>query len=143
MIRRSTVIVVVIMAAVVAFAVYWQDRQTKQAAAATPTAGAAAETPLFAAAEGQPTDISVKDSSGKTVEIARNVDGKWVLKAPTEAEANQGSAEAAATQVTSLRVLASVPLGFDVSGLDKPVYVMTIKFSDGTSHTLNVGAETP
>ncbi len=143
MIRRNTWILLVILLALVGFSFYLKDYKAKQAAAVTPTTAAAVSSPLFAADLGQPTDVSVKDSTGKMVEVSRNADGKWVLKAPTNAEANQAAAEAAATQVTSLQVLSSVPLGFDVVGLDKPSYTMSFVFSGGRSHTLAVGAETP
>src|SRR5512143_109837 len=102
MIRRNTWLLIVILLAVVAFSFYLNNRKQQEAAAATPTAAQAPSSTLFAPDEGQPTDISVKDSTGKLVEFARNSSGKWVLKAPTDAEANQGAAEAAATQVTSL-----------------------------------------
>ena len=143
MIRRNTWVLIVILLVLVGFSFYLKNRKSQQAAAATPTAAAGTPQSLFAAAEGQPTDISVKDSTGKLVEIARNSAGKWVFKAPTDAEASQADAEAAATQVTSLKVLSSVPLGFDVVGLDKPSYTMSFVFSNGKSHTLAVGAETP
>lgn len=147
MIRRNTWILLVLLVALVGFAFYLGNRKTQQAALATPTAagagGAAASAPLFSASAGAPTDVSIKDSAGKAVEIARNASAAWVLKAPTDAPADQAAAEAAATQVTSLRVLSTVQLGLDVVGLDKPSYVMSFKFTDSSSHTLNVGVVTP
>ena len=143
MIRRNTWLLIVILVAVVAFSYYLKNRKQQEAAAATPTAAQAVSTTLFAVDEGQPTDISVKDSTGKLVEFARNSSGKWVLKAPTDAEANQAAASAAATQVTSLQALSNVALGFNVVGLDKPSYTMSFVFSGGKTHTLKVGAETP
>ncbi len=145
MIRRSTWIVVVLALALVAFAFYWNQRKAQQAASVTPTAVAGASgasTPLFGSAEGTPTDIKIQDSTGKSVEIARNDSGVWVLKAPTDAPADQGSAEAAATQLAALRVISSVQLGLDVVGLDKPSYTIIVT-SGGKKHTLAVGAETP
>ncbi len=143
MIRRNTWILLVILLALIGFSFYLRNYKAKQAAAATPTAAAAVSSPLFPADLGEPTDVSVEDSTGKMVEVSRNADGKWVLKAPTDAEANQAAAEAAATQVTSLQVLSSVALGFDVVGLDKPSYTMSFIFTGGKSHVLAVGAETP
>lgn len=146
MIRRNTWILLVLLVALISFAFYLKNRKTQQAAAATPTAlsgGLASASPLFGASLGAPTDINIKDSTGKVVDVTRNVSGTWVLKAPTETQASQASAEAAATQVTSLKVLSSVQLGFDVVGLDKPTYTMAFKFSGGSSHTLTVGSLDP
>ncbi len=144
MIRRSTWILLVILALVLGAYFYLTNRKAQQTANATPTAASTTEgKPLFDISQGNPVDISVKDSTGKNVEIARNGSGAWVLKAPIAADANQGSAEAAATQVTSLRVLANPQLGFDVVGLSKPDYTIVVKFITNKSHTLTVGALTP
>ncbi len=145
MIRRNTWILLVLLAIVIGAAYYLNNRKSQQASA-TPTAGAEGSSgslPLFSTSAGSPTDITVKDTTGKTVEIARNGSGAWVLKAPTSAQADQAAAEAAATQVTSLRVLSTVQLDLNVVGLDKPAYIMAFTFTDGSKHTLNVGSETP
>jgi hypothetical protein len=77
------------------------------------------------------------------MEMARNASGTWGILAPIATAADQGSAEAAATQIGALRVLDNVQLGPDVVGLDKPSYVITIIFTGGKTHKLNVGAVTP
>lgn len=140
MIRRNTWILLVLLAALVGFSFYWRDRKAKEAAAVTPTASSVT---LFSAADGSPTDIKIESSAGTVVQITRDPAGKWVLKQPTEADANQGSAEAAATQIDALRVLSSVQLGPDVLGLDKPAYTLTIGFDKSKTRTLLIGAETP
>ncbi len=144
MIRRNTWILLVLLVALVGFFFYLKNHKAQEASATpTPGTGAAAETPLFSASAGAPTDITVKDTTGNAVEIARNETGAWVLKAPKNAPADQGSAEAAASQVTALRVLSSVQLDPSLVGLQKPLYIMSFKFTDGSSHTLNVGDLTP
>jgi Domain of unknown function (DUF4340) len=140
MVRRNTWIVLIVLVGLIGFSFYLGQSKAKQAAAATPTAG---QTALFDASLGSPTDIRVEDSSGNAVEIARDQSGKWVLKAPTAADANQASAEAAATQLGALQVLSSVDLGLDVIGLDKPSYTITVTYNGGKTHTLLVGSETP
>jgi hypothetical protein len=147
MIRRNTWVLLVLLVLLVGFAFYIKNRNAQQAAAITPTAasagGLASASPLFSASLGAPTEINVKDSTGKVVDVARNASGVWVLKAPIDAQASQAAAEAAATQVTSVKVLSTVQLGFDVVGLDKPAYTMAFKFTNGSSHTLTVGALDP
>jgi hypothetical protein len=145
MIRRNTWVVLVLLVIVIGAAYYFNSRKAQQAATATPTgaAGQSDSTSLFSASAGEPTDITVKDTTGKSVEVARNASGAWVLKAPTDAPADQASAEAAATQTTSLKVLSTVQLELNVVGLDKPAYMMSFIFKDGSKHSLNVGSVTP
>jgi hypothetical protein len=140
MIRRNTWILLVVLAALIGFSFYLTNQKTKEQAAATPTAGT---TTLFSTAEGQPTDIKIESSTGTSVEVGRNDKGVWVLKAPTQADADQASVEAAATQVGALSVLGDVQLGLDVVGLDKPADTITIIFTSGKTHKLAVGSVNP
>jgi Domain of unknown function (DUF4340) len=140
MIRRSTWVVLVILLALVGFSFYLKDAKSRQAAAATPTPGPSL---LFSPSDGQPTDIRIEGGVGTAVEIARDQNGKWVLRAPAQVDADQAAAEAAATQVGALRVISDVQLGPDVVGLDKPAYTITIGFGQGKTHNLLVGSVTP
>jgi hypothetical protein len=128
------------MIAVLGVAFLLKKQQAQQAAEATPTAGSSL---LFTSEEGMVSGIKIEDIAGSSVEVARNESGVWVLKAPTEAPADQAAAEAAATQVAALRILGDVSLGLDVVGLDKPSYTITITFTGGKTHTLIIGAVTP
>jgi hypothetical protein len=62
-----------------------------------------------------------------------------------EVEADQGLAEAAATQVTALPVSSQIEDGKspDIFGLDDPAYIITIEFGTGKTRTLEVGDTTP
>jgi hypothetical protein len=140
MIRRNTWIVLAVLLVLIGASFYSRDLKAREAAAATPTQGPAA---LFKVAEGAPTDIKIVSSVGTIVQFARDQSGKWVLKAPAEAPADQAAAEAAATQVGSLQVVSSVDLGADVIGLDKPSYTITIGYGSSRAHTLLVGSVTP
>lgn len=140
MIRKNTWILLIILAALVGFSLYWTNYKTKQAAQATPTSASAT---LFSSTDGSPNDIKISDSDGNSMEMARTASGTWGLLAPKAAAADQGSAEAAATQVGALRILDNVQLGPDVVGLDKPSYVITITFTSSKTHKLNVGSVTP
>ena len=98
MIRRNTWILLVILVLLIGAALYFNN-QKKTSGATTPTP---ANTFLFPSQDGHPTDIKIQDTTGHSVEIARNATGSWVLKAPTADAANQSQAESAATQLTSL-----------------------------------------
>jgi hypothetical protein len=140
MIRRNTWLLLIVLLALIGFAIYFTNQKTKQAAAVTPIS---ASTSLFNSAEGTPNDIKVEDSTGNSVEVARNASGSWEVKAPVQMAADQAAAQAAATQIGTLRVLANPQLGLDVVGLDKPAYTITIIFSGGKTHKLSVGSVTP
>jgi hypothetical protein len=140
MIRKNTWLLLVLLLGLVGFSFYLTDQKSRKAAQATPTLGSAT---LFTAADGSPADIKIVNAAGDAVEVARDQSGNWVVKAPTEAPADQASAEAAATQISALRVLANVQLGPDVVGLDKPSYTITVTFGAQTIHKLIVGSVTP
>ena len=71
--------------------------------------------------------ILVDDRSrDETVEVARGADNTWGLTQPTEAKADQASAEAAATQVSTIRILDTVPnVDPKIVGLADPEYATT------------------
>ncbi len=140
MIRRNTWLLLFVLAVLIGFSYYLAGRKSREAAQATPTVGSLN---LFSAADGAPTDIKVENASGDSVEVGLDQSGAWVVKAPTAGPADQASAEAAATQVGALRVLATVELGPDVIGLDKPAYTITITFGSGKSHKVLVGSVNP
>jgi len=140
MIRRNTWILLVILAALVGFSFYLTNQKTKLAAQATPTTGSAV---LFSSSDGSPNDIKIADNIGNLVEIVKSASGIWSVTSPIKAAADQGSAEAAVTQLSALTVLANVQLGPDVVGLDKPSYVINISFAGGKIHKLTVGSVTP
>ena len=63
---------------------------------------------------------------------------------PFEAKAEQGSSEAAASQITTMRVLDTIPeIDPEVVGLKDPVYTITIEFTGGKERSLNIGVVTP
>jgi hypothetical protein len=140
MIRKTSWVLIFILAVLLGFFFYVKDRNAKIAAQATPTPGTKY---LFDQSLGAPTDIKIMDISANTVEVARDTSGTWVLKAPTSAAADQGSVEAAATQVSALRILNDVQLGPSIVGLDKPSYVISLTFSNNQKHQLAVGSVTP
>jgi len=139
MIRRSTWFLLILLAALVGLTFYLNNRKARQALQ-TPTPAAS---PLFDVEEGQIRRLRIEDASGQAVEIVRDENGKWQLKAPSEAEADQGKAEAAATQVTALQAMSEVQLGPQIVGLDKPSYTITLALQDGSAHKLTIGAVTP
>jgi uncharacterized protein DUF4340 len=98
---------------------------------------------LFSADDGVPTSIRIESKEGAVVEVARNADNAWALIAPIEAAANQGSVEAAVGQVTTMRILDTLPdLELDVVGLDDPEYELKVTFEE-VERTVSIGVITP
>jgi hypothetical protein len=139
MIRRNTWILLVILIVLIGAAFYFNNQKKTSTSPATPSS----QLYLFTSQDGKPTDIKIEDTAGHSVEIARDSNGTWVLKAPTVAAASQGQAAAAATQITALSLYGNVQLGLDVVGLDKPTYVMTVTFDNAKTHKVLIGSITP
>lgn len=144
MIRRSTVVYIIILLALAGAYLYLKTRE-KPTEDVLPTPEATEEVSyLFTAEQGVPTSITIQSKAGDTVELARGADGAWMLAQPFEANAEQGSSEAAATQVTTMRILEKVPdLDPKVAGVDDPEYLLTVKFGDKLERTVKIGIVTP
>src|ERR1051325_7325329 len=142
MIRRTTVVYVVLLLVLVGGYFYLKNREKPASAEATATPSAEISY-LFTAEQGTPSSIRVESKAGKVVEVARDTNQTWEVSQPTQAKADQGAAEAAASQVSTIQVLDRVPnVDPKVVGLDTPAYVLTIKFTNGEK-SINVGAVTP
>lgn len=146
MIRRSTIVYLVLLLALVGVYVYLNNRaepaaDTELTATIEPTAEVSY---LFPAEAGTPSSIRMEAKSGEIVEIARDAENAWVLIQPIEAKADQGMAEAAASQVTTTRILDRIPdIDPQVVGLEVPEYILTIKFTSGVERTVEIGNVTP
>ena len=146
MIRRSTVVYIILLLVLAGAYYYLNNReQTADIELTVEPAGTdAAEVYLFTPEEGTPSGIRIESKSGDTVEIARGGEGAWELREPVEAAADQGAAEAAATQITTMRILDTVPdIDPEIVGLEVPEAVLTVKFTSGEERTVDIGVVTP
>jgi len=139
--KRSTWIAVVIFLALAGTLFYLNQREpSEDAAEITPPAPVEF---LFTDSDGLLTSIDIKSNAGEQVTIIRNEKGVWVLEQPIETEANQGSAEAAATQLTSLRIESKPEVTLDAAGLVQPSYTLIVKFNDESEKTVRIGDLAP
>lgn len=141
--QAGTWISILMLAALVGLAFYLNREKEKTGAEdATPTLETSY---IFTAADGIVSSIEVKPAEGETVKIARNAENAWTVILPIEIEANQGMAEAAATQLTALPISSQIEDGKSpaIFGLETPAYIITIEFKNGAKHTLEVGDTTP
>lgn len=139
MIRRSTWILLLVFVAMVGLGWYLNARKQAVAAQATPTAGTEYLLPTDA---GVVTALKI-EGKDSLIEIQRNAENKWEIKAPNPAEADQGMVEAGITQLSALRVLGRVEIDLELVNLKTPDYKVSVTYSDGKTYTFEVGAVTP
>ena len=145
MIRRSTVVYLILLLVLAGAYYYLNNRERPAEIELTVEPGTeAAQAYLFTAAEGTPASIRIESKSGETVEVRRGEDNAWALTQPMEAKADQAAAEAAASQVTTMPILDTVPdVDPGIVGLETPEYVLTIEFTSGGERIVDVGVITP
>ena len=143
MIRRSTVVYIVVLLIVAGGYFYLKFRKGPTADLLLTPEPTEQVSYLFTADEGVPTSIQIVSKDGETVEVGRDAEQVWALSQPIEANADQASAEAAATQVTTMRILDKVTVDPKVVGLDSPAYTLTVKFNNNVKRTVNIGVVTP
>jgi uncharacterized protein DUF4340 len=143
MIRRTTVVYIVLFLAL-AGAYYYLNHREKPADIAVTSEPTSEISYLFTAQDGTPSSIRIESKAGQAVEIARGADNAWALTRPTSAKADQAAAEAAASQISTMSVLDTVPnVDPKIVGLETPEYVLTVKFTNGVERTVDIGVVTP
>lgn len=139
--RGGTWLAIFLLLILVGFMYYLKKQKEAPSSEATPTSSI---TYIFTSEDGEPSAIEVAPTAGDQPVKVERINGTWKLTRPFDAEANQGSAQAAADQVTSLRImLPKVDAELDVLGLDKPTHIINITFTGGKTHKLEVGSITP
>src|SRR5215216_3957507 len=141
--RRSTVVYLVLL--LVMAGVYYYLNNREQPADITVTLEPESQVSyLFTADDGLPASIRIEAKTGETVEVARSADEAWALILPVEAKADQAAAEAAASQITTLRILDNVrDIDPEIVGLSVPEYTLTIRFTSGVERKAEIGVITP
>jgi len=141
--RRPTVLYILLFL-VMAGAYYYFNNRPKSVDNSTTATPTSAISFLFSSADGDPTSIRVESKTGEVVELARDASNAWIVKKPFEASAEQGAAEAAASQITSIAIsdhLSNISPK-DV-GLDSPDYKLIVKFTNNVERNTEIGVVTP
>jgi hypothetical protein len=141
--QAGTWISILMLAALTALAFYLN--RGKENAAAEDLTPTLEKTFVFSAADGTVSSIEIKTAGGETVKIARGGENAWKVILPIEAEANQGLAESAASQLTALSISSQIEPGksLEIFGLEDPDYIVSVEFKEGGVHTLEIGDNTP
>ena len=138
--------VTILLLAIAVGAAFYINRQAETTAEETLTLTPEATEQAFVFDSGSVLNaIKVKPAEGTTVELKRNAENAWALILPEKTEADQGLAEAAASQVSALGIITEVSGATNLSdfGLEAPVYIINLGFEGGTSNVLKVGDLTP
>ena len=145
MIRRPTVVYIVLLLALAGAYYYLNNRnKTADIEVTVEPSSEVTQAYLFTAEEGTPTRIRIESKTGDTVEVARGADNAWTVIQPLEAKADQAAVEAAATQITSMSILDTVPdVDPKIVGLETPEGVLTVNFTKGGERTVDIGVITP
>lgn len=140
----GTLITIVVFAAVILLALLLnrQKETPDTTAETTPTKGI---TFVFNENDGALSSIEVKPNEGEAVKLVRDAENIWAFELPAKAEADQGYVEAAAAQVSALQIIDTLSANAKPStfGVGAPIYLITLEFADGKTHTLEVGDATP
>jgi hypothetical protein len=141
--RRSTVVYLLLLL-VLAGVYYYLNNREKPADITVTLEPESQVSYLFTADDGLPTSILIEAKTGETVEVARGADEAWALILPVEAKADQAAAEAAASQVTTLRILDNIPdIDPEIVGLSVPEYTLIVHFTSGVERKAEIGVITP
>ena len=143
--RRSTLVVLLLAIIAVGAYYFFNNRQKTEPVDVLFTPEPTTEvTFLFDATDGIATSIRIESKAGDVVEVARNAENLWTILEPSEASADQGLAEAAASQVTAMRILEKIQnVDLEVLGLESPEYVIRIIFTGGVERNAEIGVVTP
>ena len=142
--RRNTAGIYFLLFVLVAGIYYFLNSRPKKADIALTPKITESTTYLFKAEDGVPIGFRIESQDGAAVEIARGADKAWVLKEPLEASADQGAVEAVASQLTTMRIVETLPsISLDVVGLKTPQYTIVVRFKENVERKATVGVVTP
>ncbi len=140
--RRSTTIYLILLA-ILAGVYYYLNNREEPADIIVTLEPEEVASYLFDAADGVPTGIRIESKAGEIVEVARGADNAWELKLPLEASADPAASEAAASQITTMRIVDTIPdIDLDTVGLKTPEYTLTVRFGD-VKRIVSIGVITP
>jgi hypothetical protein len=143
MIKRSTWFMLVILVLAVTGYLLIRRRISTTAGVATPTP--TSNTYLITPADGRLETLRIVDNYHHETQIKRSSTGLWEISLPRIGTVDQSLAAAAETQVGALKVVTTLntsPALKDI-GLDFPSYTLTLIFTGGKQHILEIGTSTP
>jgi hypothetical protein len=141
MVRRTTWIVLVIFLGLLAFSLYWHNRNKDSQGEVTPSPVVQS---LLDIKSDEIATLRIEDDRGGAVEI-KHVEGNgWILVVPKSEATNSNAVDGMVNQFVSLHVLSTIdPAPPDnATGLKNPHYQIHLRIKDGRQMIVNVGVQT-
>lgn len=145
MVRKQTWILLAVLAVLVGVTLYLQKNPLPDNASVTPSA---TSQPVLLR-NVQPNDINLVEllNSGEQtpVQISLDDQGGWTYTGKEKSKADSGKMEQVRSEVTALRVIATLPVDYpaDSIGLKTPAQTLTIGTKAGQKVSIRIGKETP
>lgn len=142
--KRSSWIALLLLALAVGGYIFLKNRPVREKPSNEPTATPRVYLYDYSEERGKIVSIRIQDSEGNFVLLEKEND-QWFIKAPSPSIADQSKATMAETQIYGLGVktLLEDTLDLPTIGLDKPTYVIEIRFENGETSRLEVGSRAP
>jgi hypothetical protein len=141
--RRSTIFLLVIFILLAILVWYTQTSGNIITNALATSTNVASESngSLIDSAKGPVHQLSIQDSSGKTVTIDKTSTGWNVLNDGIVASADPNLAESAGAQILSIQIIKKLETAPDAlgTGLNKPDYTVSVTLADQTVYKFQIG----
>jgi len=141
MVRRTTWIVLILFLGLLAFSLYWQNRNKDNKGVVTPSPVIQS---LLDIKSDEITNLRIEDERGGTVEI-KHVEGNgWILVVPKSEATDSKAVDGMVNQFVSLHVISTIDPAppDDATGLKNPEYKIHLREKDGRQMIVNVGVQT-
>ncbi len=141
MVRRTTWIVLVLFIGLLAFSLFWQNRNKGNQGKVTPSPVVQS---LLDIKSDEIANLRIEDDQGGAVEIKRVEGNGWILVVPKSELTDSNAIDGMVNQFVSLHVISTIdPAPPDgATGLKNPQYQIHLRIKDGRQMIVNVGVQT-
>ena len=143
--KRSSWIALFLLALAIGLYFFLKNRPAAQGSSSNePTATPRIYLYDYSEERGKIVSIRIQDAEGNFILLEKEND-QWFIKSPSFSPADQGKVTMAETQIYGLGVKTPLEGTLDLPtiGLDKPKYVIEIRFQNGETSRLEVGSRAP
>ena len=141
MVRRTTWIVLVMFVGLLAFSLYWQNRNKGNQGEVTPSPVVQS---LLDIKSDEISTLRIEDERGGAGEIKHIEGNGWILVVPKSEATDSNAVDGMVNQFVSLNVISTIDPAppDDATGLKNPEYQIHLILKDGRQMIVNVGIQT-